>query len=141
LHFSEEEVSKLHVEPGPNPGYPVERNNQDSNVAERILTQFIPERTPAPPKPSVNSLPLKSKVPIMSWDPKPSSYLSFSSVQRFMIPRCPLRRLRPGHRAIKGTTDEYSGRLVGIFPELADIEHGEIEKTFRRMRGKEELEP
>jgi len=111
----------------PNPLYPVEKNNQDSNVRET-------------PKPFENSPRLKSKVPIMSWDPNPSSYLSFSPVQRFVIPRCPLRRLRPWHRAIKGTTDEYSGRLLNIFPELANIEHEEIEKTFRRMRGKEELE-
>jgi len=44
-------------------------------------------------------------------------------------------------RALKGTADEYASRLLNIFPELAEIEHGEIEKTFRRMRGKEEVEP
>ena len=112
----------------PNPLYPVEKNNLDSNVLET-------------PKPFENSPRLKSKVPIMSWDPNPFSYLSRSFMQRFAIPRCPLRRLRPWHRALKGTADEYASRLLNIFPELAEIEHGEIEKTFRRMRGKEEVEP
>ena len=135
------EVCELEVELGPNPHYPVEKNNEDSNIAEAILIQSFPQRAPVAPKPFENSLRLRRKVPIMSWDPSPSSYLSRSFTQRFTIPRYPLRRLRPWHRAITGTTDEYAGRLLSIFPELADIEHGEIEKTFRRMRGKEELAP
>lgn len=129
----------MQIELKANPRYLVEKSDPDSNVQGVILTQSFPQREPVTPKPIENSFPLRSKVPIMSWDPSPSFHLSKSSMQRFTIPRCPLRRLRPWHRAVKGTTDEYAGRLLKIFPELADVKPEELEKTFRRIRGKEEL--
>mgnify|MGYP001032599340 FL=1 len=121
--------------------YPVEKGNEDSNLAETVLVERIPQRRRIPAKPFENALRLRRTIPIVSRDPHLSFYLSGLYVQRLTIPRCPLRRLRPSHRAIKGTTDEYAGRLLSLFPELADVEHGEIERTLARMRCKEELEP
>lgn len=70
-----------------------------------------------------------------------SSPLSMAITQQIIIPRVPLRRLHPAHMALKGTAQRYEAKLLEIFRELADIEPSEIEKTLRRMRGRQDIEP
>ena len=123
------------------PLYPVLESDKESTRQDVTLTELIPQRPPTGSRPFVNPNGLKSKVPITTWDPSSSSYLSAPIMEKFVIPRCSLRRLRVWHRAIKGTAAEYAARLVSIFPELAEIGDEEIEKTLRRMRRKEEFEP
>jgi hypothetical protein len=82
---------------------------------------------------------LRRKVAVNSLDSL--SPLSDARIEKIMIPRAPIRRLRAAHPAITGTAREFESRLVDIFPELADVEPEEIERTLRRMRRKEDIEP
>ena len=108
-----------------NPTYVVEDNERDMNAFE-ITRRFA------------NGV-LRSKASVASWI---SSFPLFAvRTEQVLIPRTPLLRLHPAHAAIKGTAEEYESRLLDIFPELADIGPNEIEKTLRRMRGKQETEP
>jgi hypothetical protein len=107
------------------PTYVIEDNERDINAFDRA-------------KMFANTL-LKSKVASAFWVSSPD--FSTVSTEQILIPRAPLRRLHLAHAAIRGTVGEYESKLLSIFPELADIEPNEIEKTLRRMRGKQEIEP
>lgn len=108
-----------------NPTYIVEDNERDINASD-VAKRFA------------NTL-LKSKAACASWIS--STLPPTISTEQIVIPRAPLRRLHPAHAAIKGTAEEYESKLLNIFPALADIEPSEIEKTLRRMRGRQETEP
>jgi hypothetical protein len=100
--------------------YVVEDTERDANASE--LTNGFANTA------------LRSKISGASWIAPDSST---AQTEQILIPRAPLMRLHPAHAAIKGTAKEYASRLLSIFPELAEIEPNEIEKTLRRMRGKE----
>jgi hypothetical protein len=101
--------------------YVVEENERDINASG--LTRSFVNAT------------LKSKVSNGSWIV--ATPFSLVRTEQIMIPRTPLRRLHPAHPAIRGTAEAYESKLLNIFPELAEVESGELEKSLQRMRGKE----
>jgi len=111
--------------------YPVETNEDFSLTAAKseILT-----REGASPHQSNNLQILKTKRPIVSWDP---SLLSSPKTEKIQLPRRSLRRLRAWHPAIEGTAQQYAGRLVKVFPELAGVKEEDIDKAIRHVRNKE----
>jgi hypothetical protein len=119
--------------------YTVHKNDMDSNMERATLTDSIPQTAPAVPGRSASPFEFRTQVPVASWDSNPS-YPPVTS-QKFILPMCPLKRLRAWHPAAKGTAAHYAGKLLRDFPELVDVEENEMEKVLKRMRRKGEAEP
>jgi len=113
--------------------YPFERNEDSSFTGDKpeILTRENAEG--ASQHWSVNHEILKTKHPIVSWDP---STLWLPETQKIRLPER-LRRLRAWHPAMEGTAQQYAGRLVQVLPELAGVTDDDIDKALRHVRNKE----